>query len=155
MRYIQVILVLVASLSNYGCTSSVKELPEESPGVYVRIKEWRGWDIDGWDSIKYDSPLPKVVKDSVVRLSDDYFLVEIQSFSDGHFEGEKDLVSGQYYDHKKDHYSKKLYVTDSLGNTLKFESPTSFINFVSKRGYELTQQKELKFGFDYTFKKRD
>ena len=119
---------------------------KELPGVFIRTKEWRGL-----EKIEGAEPMPKLVTDSITKLTTNYFEVELQSYHDGHYEGMKSLIEAQL---DKEWNSKRFTMTDSIGNDLSFASSTDFLNFMSSRGYEVSNQTKLPDGFDYTFKRK-
>lgn len=45
-------------------------------------------------------------------------------------------------------------VVDSNGGNLYFKSPDEFLNFMHERGYDVSDQRPIRYGVDYTFRKR-
>jgi len=91
-------------------------------------------------------------KDTTTTVESEYFEVKISSVSNGEFYiAGKQLLKPQIGEEYKTEFFK---VVDEQGKELEFKTPTDFLNFMSKAGYELKDQEKQKFGIDYTFKKK-
>lgn len=87
-------------------------------------------------------------KDSLFTFNDQFLDISLKSFGNGkHYQAEKYLTQNQ-------ELSVLWSIVDSLKNDLKFNGTTEFLNYMAKRGYEPANQKENKYGADYTFKRK-
>lgn len=92
-------------------------------------------------------------KDSISIVSSEYFNVNLESVNNGEFyvarESVRESIVGSEIDFEL------INVVDDKGKELRFKDSTQFLNFMGERGYEMKEQKEKKFSFSYTFKRKD
>jgi len=94
----------------------------------------------------------QIRKDTTTTVESEYFEVKLSSVSNGEFYvAGKQLLKPQI---GKEYKTEFFKVIDEQGKELEFKTPTDFLNFMSKAGYELKEQEKQKFGIDYTFKKK-
>lgn len=92
-----------------------------------------------------------ITSDSEYLLKSDYFEIELKSYKNGDFfKAETDLIKPKVFETFK---LSTLYIIDKNGEPLEFKSSTDFLNFMSKNGYEMKDQKENKYSTKYTFKR--
>lgn len=92
-----------------------------------------------------------ITSDSEYLLKSDYFEIELKSYKNGDFfKAETDLIKPKAFE---DFKLSTLYIVDKNGEPLEFKSSTDFLNFMSKNGYEMKDQKENKYSTKYTFKR--
>ena len=130
-----VILTIMSSLTILSCGKK-----DDGPGLFIKTS-----DIQGIDE-------KQARQDSLTKVTSDYFEISLASYSDGkYYKAKKDILEPKSLE---DFRVKFLFVTDSLGNELQFQDATDFLNFMSARGYEMSDQTKHRYGVDYTFKKR-
>ena len=94
----------------------------------------------------------QIRKDIATTVESEYFEVKLSSVSNGQFYvAGKQLLKPQV---GKEYKTEFFKVVDGKGKELEFKTPTDFLNFMDKGGYELKGQTDQKFGIDYTFKKK-
>ena len=80
----------------------------------------------------------------ITELEDVYFKIELQRVADEEYYMASRTLQGKM----------NIYIVDSLGETIHFNSDTELMNFMFDRGYTLEDQKELRYGWDLTFKQK-
>jgi hypothetical protein len=85
------------------------------------------------------------------RVNSDYFEVGLGEVEGKGYRAEKTLQNSR--PGEKFRYVFFL-ITDKNGHIPYFNSSTDFLNYMSKRGYEMADQIKNKYGADYTFKKK-
>ncbi|KQN34425.1 hypothetical protein ASE92_12565 [Pedobacter sp. Leaf41] len=94
----------------------------------------------------------QIRKDTTITVESEYFEVKLSSVSNGEFYvAGKQLLKPKIGEEFKTEFFK---IVDEQGKELEFKTPTDFLNFMSKAGYDLKEQEKQKFGIDYTFKKK-
>ena len=94
----------------------------------------------------------QIRKDTTTTVESEYFEVKLSSISNGEFYiAGKQRLKPQI---GKEYKTEFFKVVDEQGKELQFKTPTDFLNFMDKGGYELKDQLVQKFGIDYTFKKK-
>lgn len=90
-------------------------------------------------------------KDTITIIESEYFEVKLSSVNDGSYIAGKQILKPQIGKEFKTEFFK---VVDEKGKEMEFKTPTDFLNFMDKGGYEVKDQTAQKFGIDYTFKKK-
>jgi hypothetical protein len=50
--------------------------------------------------------------------------------------------------------SKKIWVVDKEGKPMKFSDDSAFLNYMDECGYEMVTEKAVKYGSEFTFKRK-
>ena len=87
----------------------------------------------------------------VAPVNGEYFTIEFQSVSNGEYYIATKRIKSQL--------NAKMVSRDILGGKendkpKQFQSNEEFLNFMAAGGYEVVARQELKYGFDYSFKKK-
>lgn len=91
-------------------------------------------------------------RDSIFEISSiqsDFFNITLTQLSEEpYYKGSKEIEKSMSL---KDFKYVFCDITDELGETLKFKTAKEFINFMSKRGYKVIEQKETEFDVEFRF----
>jgi hypothetical protein len=126
------VIVSLFAISMISCGKS------ELPGLFIKT------------STVEDVGENQIRKDSITVVNSDYFEIGLYQYSNGSSTAEKTIENSVLVENFKMRF---FHVTDSLGNSLRFQSSTEFLNFMSARGYVMVTQAPKKYVTDYTFKK--
>lgn len=96
-----------------------------------------------------DKKNDKVVKETTI-LNTDYFEVSFELISNKAYKNIEKSSSEDLPNFKL----MTIGVTDEKGNWLNFKTSTDFLDFMSKHGYKMVDQKKSEYSTDYTFKKK-
>ncbi len=146
MRKLILGLGLIAiSLSSCGKQNQAKlEVKEDvTPKLYITKSIVKGKLGSGEESKKY--------KETSV-FSDTYIELSATQSTLGGYQAQYKLPSEEGSDGI--YTVGYLIVTDKEGNTLNYETPSEFLNYMNGMGYEMATEKSHKYGKIYTFKKK-
>jgi len=85
------------------------------------------------------------------KLEGVYFTIELQSVDDGSYYIATRTLAKPY---KSNPNWKSIGIVDAQGEMFHFASNDEFLNFMAKGGYDMSTQEELRYGWNYTFKKK-
>ncbi len=82
------------------------------------------------------------------KLEGEYFTIVLQSVDNGSYYIASRPLKKPYPQFES------IVIVDAQDEILHFDSNDEFLNFMAKGGYEMNTQEELRFGWNYTFKKK-
>lgn len=129
------IILLSLSLLYYSCKTN------NTPPIYIKTTK-----IKGTEGKEHRM-------DSISTLTSEYFKIKLESMQSGKFYIAEESIKQVIIN--KDIDFEFLNIVDEKGKKLEFKNSTEFLNFMAERGYEMKEQIEKKFSFNYTFKRKD
>ncbi len=132
--FLFVITVLIVSCSKKN----------ELPGLYIRTSDVKGSAVSN----------NQVKKDTLTVVDSEYFEVGLYAYEEGEYYEAQQILVKPDYGAGEDFKTKYYFVTDSLGKEIEYKNSTEFLNFMSARGYDMTDQAKHEWHTDYTFKRK-
>ena len=93
-------------------------------------------------------------KDSIYVVNSEYFEIGLYSYTDLQnvtYSAKKEIEQSNISEVFK---MVTLSVVDASNKDVVYNNSTEFLNYMSERGYEMTDQEKFKYRTDYTFKKK-
>jgi len=120
--------------------TSCNQQKNEKPRLYIKTVTVIGIDEN------------QIETDTITIIDYDYFEIGLYLRTDEGFMTNKDVIKATSIENYK---AVEFRIVQEDGSNIMFKSSTEFLNFMSKRGYDMIDQLKSKYHTDYTFKKKN